>query len=80
MVTFGLPFLIQIIMMPMAMMGNDPMAIMKVFPIIMILFIGGFLGWFWSIGVGLQSKIPNDVTMKVKNFKTFLIIPLIYIF
>lgn len=42
MVTFGLPFLIQIIMMPMAIMGNDPMSILKVFPIIMILFIGGF--------------------------------------
>jgi hypothetical protein len=78
MVTFGLPFLIQIIMMPMTMMENDPMMIMKVFPIIMILFVGGFMGWFWSIGVGLQSKVPSGVTMKIKKFKSFLIIPLIY--
>ena len=80
MITFGLPFLIQIILMPMSIVGDepDPMMIMKVFPIIMILFVGGFLGWFWSIGVGLQSKIPTDVKMKVSKFKTFLIIPLVY--
>jgi hypothetical protein len=80
MVTFGLPFLIQIIMMPMTIIGNDPTIMMNVFPIIMILFMGGFLGWFWSIGVGLQIKVPNDVKMKVKKFKVFLIIPLIYTF
>ena len=78
MITFGLPFLIQIITMPMTIAGNDPMIMMKIFPIIMILFIGGFLGWFWSIGVGLQNKIPSNVTMKVKKFKVFLIIPLVY--
>lgn len=78
MVTFGLPFLIQIIMMPMTIIGNDPTIMMNVFPVIMILFMGGFLGWFWSIGVGLQIKVPNDVKMKVKKFKVFLIIPLIY--
>ncbi|MFO7656377.1 MAG: hypothetical protein R6W78_04865 [Bacteroidales bacterium] len=79
MITFGLPFLIQIIAMPMTIAGNDPMIMMKTFPIIMILFTGGFLGWFWSIGVGLQNKVPTNVTMKVKKFKAFLIIPLIYI-
>jgi len=78
MVTFGLPFLIQIIMMPMTIIGNDPTIMMNVFPVIMILFMGGFLGWFWSIGVGLQIKVPNDVKMKVKKFKVFLLIPLVY--
>lgn len=77
-ITFGLPFLIQIIMMPMTIIGNDPMIMLKVFPLIMILFIGGFLGWFWSIGVGLQNKIPNNIKMKVGRFKTFLIIPFLY--
>lgn len=78
MLTFGLPFLIQIIMILMTIIGNDPMIMMNIFPVIMILFLGGFLGWFWSIGVGLQIKVPNDVKMKVKKFKVFLIIPLIY--
>lgn len=78
MITFGLPFLIQIITIPMIIIGNDPTIMMNVFPVIMILFIGGFLGWFWSIGVGLQIKVPQDVKMKVKRFKVFLIIPLAY--
>lgn len=48
------------------------------FPIITLFFIGGFFGWFWSIGIGLQSKVPEGIKMKVKKFKTFLFIPLIY--
>ncbi|PKQ62088.1 hypothetical protein BZG02_14250 [Labilibaculum filiforme] len=78
MVTFGLPFLIQIIMMLMTIIGNDPTIIINGFSVIMILFVGGFLAWFWSIGVGLQIKVPNDVKMKVKKFKVFLVIPLVY--
>ncbi|MCH8536003.1 MAG: hypothetical protein LAT51_13105 [Flavobacteriaceae bacterium] len=62
MVTFGLPFLIQIIMIPITLMGDYTMFIMKVFPIIMIIFISGLMGWIWSVGVGLQNKVPSDVT------------------
>tara|TARA_R100000005_G_C5003765_1_gene212428 strand:+ start:12861 stop:13481 length:621 start_codon:yes stop_codon:yes gene_type:complete len=36
-------------------------------------------GWFWSIAIGLQTKVPNTVKMKVKKFKIFFFIPLIYI-
>lgn len=77
--TFGLPFIIQILTAPMVFLGNDPMIMMRVFPVIMILCIGGLLGWFWSIGVGLQSEVPGNVKMKVKKFKILLITPLIYI-
>ncbi len=59
--------------------GNNPMAIMKVMPIIMILFIGAFFAWFWAIAIGLQHKVPSEVKMKVKKFKVFFFIPLIYI-
>ena len=77
--TFGLPFLIQIIVMPIALTGNDPSIIMNVFPIIMILFIGGMLGWLWSVGIGLQDKIPDDLKMKTGAFKTFIIFPVVYL-
>jgi len=77
--TFGLPFIIQILTAPMVFLGNDPMIMMRVFPVIMILCIGGLLGWFWSIGAGLQSEVPGNVKMKVKKFKILLITPLIYI-
>jgi hypothetical protein len=78
MITFGLPFLIQIVFMLSTLLGDDPAFLMEVFPFFMILFIAGLLGWFWSIGVGLQFKVPQEVKMKVKKFKVLLIIPLIY--
>lgn len=78
MVTFGLPFLIQLILMPMTIMANDPMIMMKTFPIIMILFIGGFFGWFWSIAIGLQQVISEDYKLNVGKFKIFLLIPVVY--
>ena len=58
---------------------ENVMNIFQVFPIIMILFTGVFFGWFWSIAIGLQKKIPQEIKMKVKKFKVFFFIPLIYI-
>lgn len=29
------------------------------------------LGWFWSISIGLQSKLPKHLKMKTKAFKIF---------
>ena len=74
MVTFGIPFFIQIVIMPMTIMGNDPMIMMRFFPIIMILFIGGFFGWFWSISIGLQQVIPEEYRLNTGKFKIFLLI------
>jgi hypothetical protein len=52
---------------------------MKFFPIMMIIFTGVFFGWFWSVAVGLQIKVPEDVKMKVKKFKIFFFIPMVYL-
>ncbi|UAB80966.1 hypothetical protein INR76_12785 [Marixanthomonas sp. SCSIO 43207] len=52
--------------------------IFNVFPIIMLLFIGVLFGWFWSIAIGLQKYVPQEIRMKVKKFKVFFFIPLIY--
>lgn len=52
---------------------------MWVFPIIMLLVISVNFGWLWSVAVGLQKKVPQNVTMKVKKFKIFFFIPLIYL-
>ena len=45
----------------------------------MVLFTGVFFGWFWSIAIGLQKNIPEEIKMKVNRFKVFFFIPLIYI-
>lgn len=60
----------------------DPNAVIDMFgffPLIMTLFSCVFFGWFWSIVMGLQDKMPKDVNMNLKRFKIFFFIPLIYI-
>jgi hypothetical protein len=86
--TFGIPMIFQFLMMGtmLASFGNgtepDPSAMFnffKVFPVVMIIFAGTFFGWFWSIAIGLQSKVPVNVKMKTKKFKVFFFIPMTYI-
>lgn len=85
--TFGIPMIFQFVMMGTMFSnigrGNNPdptfmFSYMKFFPIMMIIFMGVFFGWFWSVAVGLQSKVPEDIKMKVKKFKIFFFIPLVY--
>ena len=51
-----------------------------IIPAIVILVMSILFGWFWSIAIGLQSKIPATVKMKVNKFKVFFFIPIVYIF
>ena len=85
--TFGIPLIFQTIMMGfiisnLANQTNPEPAMflnyMKFFPVMMILFMAVFFGWFWSVAIGLQKKVPENVSMKVKKFKVFFFIPLIY--
>ena len=86
--TFGVPIIFQIIIMSFVISTVTTKTIpnpeimfnyMIFFPIIMILVMAIFFGWFWSIAIGLQKKVPENVTMKVKKFKIFFFIPIIYI-
>ena len=45
----------------------------------MILFISIFFGWFWSVAIGLQKKVPQTIKMKVRKFKIFFFIPMAYL-
>lgn len=49
------------------------------FIVIMILYLFGLMGWFWSIAIGLQSKLPYHVKMRVNLFKFFFFVPVTYI-
>ena len=86
--TFGIPLLFQIVLMITMFAnigsGNNPdvsfmFNYMMFFPIIMILLMATQFGWFWSMAIGLQIKVPENVKMKVKKFKIFFFIPLIYL-
>ena len=52
---------------------------MKFAPMIMLVFIAIIFGWLWSVAIGLQKKVPDNITMKVKKFKIFFFIPIVYI-
>ena len=78
--TFGLQILMQSVL-PLSFIGSssNTMTIMSIFTMIIgTIIIGVLLGWFWSIGVGLQRKISVDVRMKVGRFKSFLLIILLF--
>lgn len=86
--SFGIPMFFQGIFMANFISniesGNipDPSIIfnyMPYFSILMILFIGVLFGWFWSVAIGLQAKLPEGVKMKVKKFKILFFIPMMYI-
>ena len=87
-VMLGIPFLIQFCTILNMLWDLDSesnpnpentMDVFQMFPIIMILFTIVFFGWFWSIAIGLQKSIPEEIKMNIKKFKIFFFIPLIYI-
>lgn len=85
---YGIPFVFQIVVM-LSIFANilskanpDPtdfFIFFKVFPIILFLYAGTFLGWFWSVAIGLQKYIPTDIRLKIKKFKICFFLPIIYI-
>jgi hypothetical protein len=85
--TFGLPLLVQLIIMVTTIVNigseTDPNpaafnSLFFIFPVLMLVFLAVFYGWFWSIAIGLQPKIPAHIKMKTGTFKVFFFIPLAY--
>ena len=74
----GLPMIFQFVFMGSILSRNNPTIIFKVFPVMMILYMGLFMGWFYSLGTNLHKKLPETVTMNLKKFKIFLFIPSVY--
>ncbi|MFC0877613.1 hypothetical protein ACE01N_13510 [Saccharicrinis sp. FJH2] len=86
--TFGIPFLVQMVVMinVMSEVFSNPQAPpadivehLRFMPIVMFVFTAIFYGWIWSVATGLQSKLPAGVTMKVNRFKVFFFIPMVYL-
>ncbi len=85
---FGIPMVFQFLTMYSMIfdMGSEVTSdsasmfnYMKFFPLMMIIFMGTFFGWFWAIAIGLQKKVPQNVKMKVIKFKIFFFFVFIYI-
>jgi len=88
-IIFAIPLIIQLvtlrsIMSDVFQMGDLVMPTMdkylRVLPIIGMLYVGGIFSWLWSVGVGLQSKIPDELKMNVNSFKIALLTLAILVF
>ncbi|MEZ4804725.1 MAG: hypothetical protein R2852_04375 [Bacteroidia bacterium] len=86
--TFGIPLVIHSIVMATIIekleskVNPDPELLfnyLQIFTLMMILFMAVFLGWFWSVAIGLQRLIPSNLKLNVNKFKVFLLIPAVYI-
>lgn len=83
---FGIPIVLQIAMMAIIFSNfdsesnpEDVFGIMKYFSLATILNMGILFGWFWSVAIGLQRKVPENIKLKTKRFKILFLIPLVYI-
>lgn len=75
----GLPMLYQFITIGSMFSSNDPTEMFFFFPIVMILVMVLFFGWFYALGTNLHKKLPKTATMNLNKFKIFLFIPVVYI-
>lgn len=88
--TFGLQFVLQIVLVVAlfsSMYNNDlesdpfaVFAVIKYFPLVMVLYMAVYLAWIYSVSIGLQPEVPANVKMKVKKFKILFYIPIVYYF
>lgn len=88
MLIFGLPMIFQFIAFAnmfssmLAQTTPNPEEMMHRMRWMMLLGLpiyGIIFGWLWSVAIGLQNKIPENVTMKVRKFKILFFIPLLYL-
>lgn len=48
-------------------------------PLLTLVSLVTYYLWFWSVVLGLQSRVPKGVKLKVKRFKIFFFFPIAYI-
>lgn len=58
---------------------SDLTLMVKLLPLVMLLFTIGTLGWIWAIATGLYQKLLSNISLNVKHFKILFVIPVIYI-
>ena len=86
--TFGLPFLIQFVMMFTIFSQLQPLRpgevpefqfnMFWIFGIVMLIYIVFLFGWYWSVAIGLKDRLPKELELKHQRFKLFFFSPLIY--
>jgi len=57
---------------------SDPFLMLKLFPIMMIIFTIGIFGWVWAIATELHKKQPPGITLNLATFKILFSTPIAY--
>jgi hypothetical protein len=75
----GVPFIAEILLMGMVIASRDPGVAFYFLPVIMILSVGPFTAWFYSLGTNLFKRVPLTVKMSLTRFKICLFFQVAYI-
>jgi len=57
---------------------SRPAMMVKLFPVMMLVFIIGIFGWIWAISTQLHKKLPMEVDLNIRSFKIIFSIPILY--
>lgn len=71
-ITWGIPIAINIYTF------SRPALMVKLFPVMMLVFIIGIFGWIWAISTQLHKKLPVEVNLNIKGFKLIFSVPIFY--
>ena len=77
-IAFGIPLLLYFssIILTVGQFKMKLMLILMFFAL--VLFLGGYLSWLWSMGVSLQKRIPEQLQISTLLFRIFLFFPVVY--
>lgn len=76
---FGIPFLAEIVASVFAIISPERSLVFVVFPILMLLFVGLYFSWLYTLAVQLHKKLPATVHLNLARFRLFFFFPLIYL-
>ena len=71
-ITWGLPILINLYS------SSSTVLMVKLFPVMMLVFIIGIFGWIWAISTQLHKKLPMEVNLNIRIFKIVFSVPIFY--
>ncbi len=67
--TVALQALLQFKLIPIIIGLRDSKIILIAIPLLIIISFSGFYLYFWSVVIGLQSKLSQSLKLKLKGFK-----------
>ena len=74
-----LPIIFEVLLLRSLLTTNTfPMELFMFFPVVMVIMLTIFMGWYYQVGSKLHDKLPPNTGLNLNRFKFFLFTPLIY--